>query len=105
MNRIVSAWVLLPVALDCFCSATLVATVPARWNCRPGGAPDLGELRGQPVHDVLRRHQAEAGDVRLGEQLHCVPVLGGPDVLHRLDQRDPLRRSGQPAERLACRPP
>ena len=38
MNRIDSSWVLLPVELDCFCCATLVATTPARWNRMPGGA-------------------------------------------------------------------
>ena len=39
MNRIDRPWVRLPVVLDSFCWATLVATAPARWKWRPGGAP------------------------------------------------------------------
>ncbi len=48
MNRIDSAWVLLPVELEDFCSATLVGTTPARWNCRPGGAPTFANWAVSP---------------------------------------------------------
>ena len=50
-------WVRLPVVLDCFCWATLVATTPARWNCRPGGAPTFAEGGRQRVDDGLRRRR------------------------------------------------
>ena len=85
MNTIVASWVLLPCAFDCCWLRDVGGDSARQMELEARRRVRLGERRREPVDDVQRRAGTEPGDVRLGQQLRGVAVLGRADVLHAGD--------------------